>query len=436
MATMAAPPFVLARTATIASGAAAAKAAIMTAQPLLPTMATRASAAVRGRFGGLPRTFWIVFSGVVANRLGDMVVPFLVFFLGSRGLTTSQTGMVAMALGAGGLAGPALGGWMSDRISHRTALIAGLVATPASLGALFAAPSLPLLAAAAVLLGVTGKIYMPASNALISSVVSPDDRPKAMSLGHWAVNIGTAAAAASAGFLAGHGFGLLFLIDAATCLVFAAIVYFGIPASPRPIRVSGTHGGYGVVVRDRLMVAYTLLVIVGTVVYAMTEFAIPLSVRDNGLPPTVFGLLAVVNAGFVVIGQPILYGPLSRLPRIPVLAAASGLIAVGVAITGLADRPEHYVVATLVWSAGEVATGVVAGGIVADLAPPDARGRYQGAISWGWAVARLIAPALATGLITVGGPAALWWTVLVLGLVGAALIVPLGPAIAQRTGRR
>src|SRR5690242_5079910 len=129
-----------------------------------------------GRLRGLPRPFWIVFAGTIANRVGDMVVPFLVFFLGARGLSAEQTGLVAMALGTGGLAGPALGGWLADRISHRGALLTGLVATPAALGALYAAPSPGLLAAAAVLLGVFAKIYQPAGAALITAAVRPADR--------------------------------------------------------------------------------------------------------------------------------------------------------------------------------------------------------------------------------------------------------------------
>src|SRR4029077_11465446 len=61
------------------------------------------------RFGGLPRSFWIVFAGTVANRVGDMVTPFLVFILGSRGFPASEIGTIAVALGVGGLVGPALG---------------------------------------------------------------------------------------------------------------------------------------------------------------------------------------------------------------------------------------------------------------------------------------------------------------------------------------
>jgi predicted MFS family arabinose efflux permease len=146
--------------------------------------------------------------------------------------------------------------------------------------------------------------------------------------------------------------------------------------------------------------------------------------------------MATVNAVGVVVLQPVLYGPLSRLPRLRVLAASWLLVACGVASTGLAHSVWQFVLTTLVWTVGEVGNGVVAGGIVADLAPDHARGRYQGAISWAWAVARLVSPALVTGLIAVGGRGALWWTILAIGLLSASLVWRLGPAIAFRTNRR
>ncbi len=411
--------------------------------PPAPPAAAQPTPAAAGQPGrglrGLPGTFWIVFAGVISNRVGDMVVPFLVFFLGSRGLSTGQTGLVAIALGAGGLVGPALGGLLTDRIGHRTALLIGLVATPASLGALFAAPGPALLAVAAALLGVTGRIYLPAGGALVIAVVGAADRARAMSLIHWAVNIGTAVAASSAGFLAARGYGLLFALDALTCLVYAGIVLFGVapdsgrtPTGTAP-QADGT--GYRVVLRDRLMVAFTALSLVSVLVYSMTEFAIPLSIRSHGLPPTVFGFAAVVNAGLVVLLQPLLYPVLSRLPRLAVLATAWALIALGVAATGLATRPWHYLLTTVVWSVGEVGSAVVSGGIVADLAPPHARGRYQGAFGWAWAAARLLSLSLTTGILAVAGPAALWGTVGVLGVAAAVALLRLTPALRARTGQ-
>ncbi|WP_405018374.1 MFS transporter [Kitasatospora sp. NBC_00070] len=390
--------------------------------------------ALSANFGGLPRPFWIVFAGMIANRIGTMVVPFLVFYLGSRGITTAQTGGIVVALGAGGMFGPLLGGLLADRIGRRPAVIIGLVATPAGLGALLAAPNAVTLGVAAALLGLTSGIYRPAASALVGDVVGTDLRGKAFSLLHWGFNIGTAAASAGAGYLAGRGFWLLFLLDGATCLVYAGIVLVGIPKDlPRPkVTKAPGSGGYGVVFRDRLMVAHMALSLLGITIYTQTEFTIPLAIRSDGLSPAVFGMVGVANAVLVVALQPVLYGRLSGLPRVKVLAASWALIGLGVASTGLAHQAWQYVLTVVVWSLGEVVNGVVAGAIVTDIAPEEARGRYQGAFSWVWSAARLAAPVIAVGLFTTIGPAALWWGCAVVGLLTAVATVRLTGAVERR----
>ncbi|AEV88365.1 major facilitator superfamily transporter [Actinoplanes sp. SE50] len=395
--------------------------------------AGRLRSAVSARFGGLPRSFWIVFSGMIANRIGTMVVPFLVFFLGARGFSTELTGTIVIVLGFGGMFGPALGGLLADRIGPRLTVIVGLALTPFSLGALYGAPNLVTLAIAAGLLGLTGTIYRPASSALVAETVGPDGRVKAFSLLHWGFNIGTAVATGMAGFLAVRGYWLLFLVDGLTCLVYAVIVLVGIPPDRRAPAAERVHGiGYGVVFSDRLMVGYLVLSAVGITVYTQTEFTLPLAIRLDGLSPSVYGAVGALNAVLVVLLQPLLFGWLSKVDRIRVLAASWVLIGAGVAGTGLADHLWQYAITVVVWSIGEVVNGIVAGSIVADLAPPGARGRYQGAFTWVWALARLAAPATAVGLFGTVGPAVLWWGCAVGGLLAGVASIALGPAFARR----
>lgn len=393
---------------------------------------SRVRTSLESRFGGLPRQFWIVAAGTVANRIGAMVVPFIVFFLGSKGVGEESTGTVVAALGLGGLGGAIAGGWLTDRIGPRTALLTGLVAAPASLGALYVAPTLPFMITAAVLVGVAGKLYPPAAAALVAGAVTGEKRARAFSLIHWAINIGAATAAAMAGFLAAHGYGLLFVIDIATCLVFAGIVMAGVPKSVRAPRHAAERGGYGILLRDRLMLVFIVLSLIGETVYSLVEFALPMAIRLDGLSPAVFGATAVVNAVLVVLLQPILYPRLARMGRIRVLVGASVILGVGVALTGLADNVWGYVATTVVWSVGEVSFGIVGGGVAADLAPAGAQGRYQGALNWVNALSRMVGPALTTLLFTTVGPEYLWWGAAVAGIAVALVYVRLEPALLRR----
>ncbi|MER7795659.1 MFS transporter [Streptomyces sp. NPDC097640] len=386
-------------------------------------------------FRGLPPVVWTVFAGTIVNRLGYLVTPFLVFFLAARGVTGAETTYVLGALGAGNLVGPALGGLLADRIGRRSTMLIGLVGASAAQGALFAAPGALTMAAAALLLSAAGALISPAAYALLADSVDADRRQRAYALFGWGVNIGTAAAGVLGGFLAAHGYWLLFTVDAATMLAYAVIVATRLRET-RPAgkdKATAADGiGYGVVLRDRLLLALLPLFGVQLFVYSLTEVALPLAIRDSGLSPAVYGAMAAVNAVFVVVLQPVATATLARLPQLPVQAAGSVLIAAGVALTGVADSVALYTVSVVVWSLGEVVVAGIAASMVAGLAPAHARGRYQGAFQWTWGVARFGALTVGVTVYSSLSPAVLWWSALVAGVLTSAVTLALRSRVDRR----
>ncbi|WP_328462386.1 MFS transporter [Streptomyces sp. NBC_00448] len=401
-----------------------------------PRGARRVRAAAARHFGGLPGPFWVVFSGTVINRVGTMVVPFLVFYLGSRGVTADQTPYVLGALGAGGLVGPVLGGWFADRLGRRQAILTGMVATPLSQALLFASPGLVTLAIAAGLLGAAANLHTPGVAAVIADSAGADRRRAAYGLYHWAINIGAATAGAFGGFLISHGFWLLFVVDAVTCLGFAVVAAVALPKEPsRHADRTTASGGYGVVLRDRMLLALVVVSVAGECVYAQTEFTVPLAIRDHGLSAGAYGLVAVVNALLVVVCQPFANAWLARRDRMVVWAAASALVAVGVAATGTAHSTGGFVLTAVVWSAGEVCAGGISTSVVADLAPGHARARYQAALSWARGVARFLSLVVGPALYATAGPGALWWSVGAFGVAGGVGTLALRPGLARAEQR-
>jgi MFS family permease len=387
-------------------------------------------------FSGLPRTAWIIFAGTVVNRLGYVVTPFLVFYLASRGVTTAQVPYVLGALGAGNLVGPAVGGLFADRVGRRPTMLAGLLGTALAQGLLFAAPTVVTLALAAALLSAAGSMVSPAAGALLTDAVQAEWRRTAFSLSHWAVNIGTAVAGMLGGFLAMHGYWLLFTVDATTSLAYAFIVVALLPRERRSgARSAAARSamGYGVVFRDPLMRALLPLFGVALVIYSLTEVCLPLAIRDHGLSTTTLGVMATLNAILVVVLQPIATNVLARYRQIPVYVSASVLTAVGIGLTGAAHDVWSYAATVVLWSIGEAMIGGVPGSIVASLAPPDARGRYQGAFQWTWGIARFVALAVGTAVYADISPAAVWWFSVAAGVASALGVGALAPAIAART---
>ncbi|MCX5392039.1 MFS transporter [Streptomyces sp. NBC_00094] len=390
-------------------------------------------------FRGLPPVVWTIFAGTIVNRLGYLVTPFLVFFLASRDVTGADTSYVLGALGAGNLIGPAVGGILADRIGRRPTMLIGLIGAAAAQGALFLAPGVWTMAAASLLISTAGSAVSPAAYALLADAVDGENRQRAYALFGWGVNIGSAVAGVLGGYLAAHGYWLLFAVDAGSMLIFAGVVAVRLkeparaatPEDGAEAKKDGT--GYGVVLRDRLALLLLPLFGIQLFVYSLTEVALPLAVHDSGLSPAVYGAMAAVNAVLVVALQPFATARLAKLPQLAVQSAGSVLIAVGVALTGLADGIVGYTVSVVVWSLGEVVVAGIAAGVVANLAPAHARGRYQGAFSWTWGTARFAALTVGVAAYTTLGPAALWWTALVAGTAAAAATVALTTRVQRRT---
>ncbi|MFB6838771.1 MFS transporter [Streptomyces sp. NPDC056361] len=386
-------------------------------------------------FRGLPPVVWTIFAGTIINRLGYLVTPFLVFFLASRGVTGTDTSYVLGALGAGNLLGPAVGGVLADRLGRRPTMLIGLIGAAAAQGALFLAPGVWTMAAAALLISAAGSTVSPAAYALLADAVDADRRQRAYALFGWGVNIGSAVAGILGGYLAAQGYWLLFAVDAGSMLLFALVVAVRLPEPKRTATPEAAEDGigYGVVVRDRLALLLLPLFGVQLFVYSLTEVALPLAVHDSGLSPAVYGAMAAVNAVLVVALQPFATAWLARLPQLAVQSGGSALIALGVALTGLADGVAGYTLSVVVWSLGEVVVAGIAAGVVANLAPAHARGRYQGAFSWTWGLARFAALTLGVATYTTLGPATLWWTALLAGTTTAAATLALTSRVTRRT---
>ncbi len=307
----------------------------------------------------------------------------------------------------------------------------GLVGTAASQGLLFAAPNVLTMAAAAVLLSGAGSMVGPAAGALLTDSARDDHRRAAFSLFHWAVNIGTAVAGMLGGFLATRGYWLLFTVDAASSLAYAAIAITLLPPGRRGR--SSTGAGYRVVLKDPLMRALLPLFGIALLIYSLTEVCLPLAIRDHGLSTTTLGLMATLNAVLVVILQPVATNALARFPQIPVYVCASVLVSAGIALTGVAQTTWSYAGTVALWSLGEAMVGGIPDGIIASLAPEDARGRYQGSYQWAWGIARFTALAAGTAVYADIGPGAVWWFSAVAGIGSAIGVGILNPAITRRT---
>ena len=368
--------------------------------------------------GGLPRTFWYLWSGTLVNRLGSAVGPFLALYLtGPREMSTAQAGFVLTAFGLGSLVSQPLGGVLADRYGRRITMVAGLGLSALLLVAVGASHRLALLLPAVLAYGVCLDLPRPALQAAVADVVDERDRTRAYALHFWAINLGFSVAVPLGGALAAQGYWWLFGIDAATALVFAAIVLLRVPET-RPERTVGTPvGSLREVLRDRTLTALLVCVVAQAVVYMQAFTTLPLVIAGDGLGSSGYGLVLGLNGVLIVALQPLLLGVLARVDRGLLLLLAAVLIGGGLALHGVADSLVAHWLAVVVWTTGEVLQAGLLAGLVSGLAPVHLRGRYLGVFGSSYGVAALLAPLLGTQTLEHLGQTALWVGCAVLGTI-------------------
>lgn len=372
------------------------------------------------QLGGMPKAFWWLWLGTLVNRAGTFIEPFFVLYLtGPRHVDLHTVGLILTAWGLGSTISQPFGGYLTDRFGRRPTLGFSLAATAGLLLALSVVRGVWPITVAVFVLGLVADVYRPASAAAIIDLIAEPQRVRAFALQFWAVNLGFSVAAVSAGLLLDHlGFGLLFVLDAATTLAFGMLALRFVPETRPQTQHEAARplDPLRLLRADRLAATATLLVLVYAVLYSQVNLTLPLAVKDAGLSPSVYGYAIAINGILIVVGQPLSLAWMERTSRRVTLPIGMGLVGGGVALTGLCNSSWQFAGTVVVWTTGEIMTAGSFQAIVAALAPEHMRGRYSGAVGLAWGGAGLVAPLLSTSVYALS-PGVLWAGCLLAGLV-------------------
>jgi MFS family permease len=385
-------------------------------------------------FGDLPRLFWMLWAGILINRLGTLIEPFLgVYLIAVRGFSVAAAGAVLAIYALGSMASQILGGWLADRLGRRATLTVGMLANGASLIALGYTTAAPAVIAMTFAAGATIDMYRPAAQALVADLIPAAERARAYGLISWAANLGFSAAMLAGGMLAQTGFRWLFWADALTCVAFAALAWRALPAAPaRAVAQATQPRGFADVLHDRVMAGFMLVVLGQTIVYQQGFTTLPIAMHAAGFPPRGYGLVMALNGIVIVIVQPLAGTWLGRHDQGLVIVAGNVLLGAGFAVTCLALSLQGYAGAVSIWTLGEIATAAASGAIVASCAPAHLRGRYLGLYGAVCSLGALLAPLGGTQLLSAGTPA-LWLTCGAVAGTASLGQLALAPALRRRT---
>jgi predicted MFS family arabinose efflux permease len=393
---------------------------------------------------GLSRPVWTLQAGMLVNALGNgVVLPFLVIYLHNvRGFPLATSGLVLAVYGAAGLAGTASGGVAADRVGARMTLAAALVLSAIGYGLLplVAKPwhAVGLLAVA----GVGNGAFWPSQSAMLVGHTAEDRRHVAFAINRVVVNIGVGLGGLAGGLIAvtttPWTFSVLFVADATTFLLFAAMLALIPPLPPRESQEGRAAGGYAAVLRDRTFVAFVGLNCLFVVVaLAQLEATLPVFAKNEaGMSERAIGLMFFLNVAVIVVAQMPVVRLLAGRSRMRALAVMCLVFAVcwsavlaGDLLPG-AGAAAAVTAAVILFAVGECLFAPSQGGLLADLARPELRGRYFALSTSSYAVGFTLGPALG-GLALAASPAALWSGAAALCLVAAGLCLALERRLPQ-----
>ncbi|GAA0483669.1 MFS transporter [Paractinoplanes deccanensis] len=386
--------------------------------------------------GGLPRQFWLLWTGTLINRLGSFVVIFLAIYLtADRGFSQSQAGLVIGLYGVGGALGTTTGGVLADRWGRRPTMLTAQFGAAALMLALGFAHDYGQILATTFLLGFFSEAVRPAFSAMLVDVVPEKDRVRAYSLNYWAINLGFALSSVGAGLAAKADYLLLFVVDAAstaaTATLFLIFVKETRPARSSTQRKQAPSGGMGTVLRDRVFVMYLLISLGGVIVMMQHMSTLPITMTADGLSAATYGGVIAVNGVLIVLGQLFIPKLIGNHDSARVLAVASLIIGVGFGLTAFANAAWFFALTVVIWTLGEMLQSPSNAATVAGLSPASLRGRYQGLNSLTWSAGTALAPILGGYTQEHLGDAALW-----VGCFLLCALVAVGHLLAGPSRRR
>ena len=233
------------------------------------------------------------------------------------------------------------------------------------------------------------------------------------------MNLGFGLGGAAAGLIASTShpttFTVLFLLDAATYLLFAVLL-IGVPEVKLPAaRDDEARVGYRDALRDRVLVSLLVLNVVFTTAgYAQLETLPAFAKNHAGVSERGIGLIFLVNTLVIVLAQLPVGKALEGRRRMPALALMTVLwasswflVLLGGVWLKAAAATAVLAVAAGIFGIGECFQGSTQQALVADLAPPRLRGRYMALASNSWSLGWIIGPAIG-GYLLQHAPLSLW----------------------------
>ena len=381
-----------------------------------------------------PRPARALLAGVFVSKLAGFLQIFLVLFLTHRGFSSGQAGLALGLYGAGAVAGTFAGGYLSDRLTARAAMLISMGGSAVLIVSIIYLRLYPLILVAVLLVSAVGQLYRPAAQAMITELTPASRLVMVTAMYRLCLNLGTTAAPLIGVALVSVSYSLLFWGEALAAVLYGLIALLALPRGQRPAAPEPAPGqpkaarsGYLALLGDWRYVVFLGAFFMLCIVYCQYTVIVPLAIVKAGLSVWWYGAVITLNAAVVVSLEVWATKFTQAWPAR--LAAACGftLLALGYAVYAIKLVPLFLILGTLIWTVSEIFGAPTVYAYPGMIAPAHLRGRYFGALQGMYGLGATVGPILGVELFDHLGQR-------VFGL--AALVAVAGTATSQIGMRR
>lgn len=384
------------------------------------------------------------------NMLFWMYFPFITVYFGAA-LGNHMAGILMTVPPLFGLIGSLLGGALADRLGRRPVMLLGALLQTIMFALFALSPSHWVDYLAFIGVGLGGSLYRPASTAMVADLVPVQKRRQVFATFTTANNIGAVLGPALGAIFFFHYRQELLWTCALVLLLYFIAIYFmvhetlppsakkqeGATSIPRVLQEQWK--GYGIIFRDKVFLLYTLAGIFALVPIMQLDLYLPVYVI-NEVPAQ--ALFTWNGAAFMLSNTEIfgwilgLNGLLFVLFVLPVtkwfhnwkernvFILSSLLSGVGTFLLGLNSHIWFLLLATIIFTFGEIVRSPVTQSFISRYAPEHARGQYMGADSLQPTIGKFLAP-VTVFLSSWVPPMGIFSIILIVALISIALYIRL-----------
>ena len=384
-----------------------------------------------------PRQFWLMFFGMLISTIGtSMIWPFMMIYVsGKLGLPLSQIGILLTIQSAVSMISSFTTGPIVDRLGRKWVMILGLLSHGGSYLLLSRAETFPAFAGLMALTGAITPLYRIAGDAMMADLVPPEKRVDAYALLRMSNNLGIAVGPAIGGVIAATSYTLAFYAAAIGLSTYSLLLFFfavetmptrtqtPLAESAAPIRQE-PFGGYAEILRHRSFIRFVAVFSMVQVCATLIWVLLGVYAKENyGIPENQFGLIPTTNAVMVVTLQIAVTSLTKRYRLLPMMAVGAFFYATANASIALSSHFWMFWLSMVIMTIGELILVPNSSTYVANLAPPEKRGRYMSLYGLTWGVASGLGPVIGGLLNDWFSPQAIWIGGAMVGYISVALFL-------------